>query len=306
MLLRIATRRSPLALAQYEEVARRLSTLDPTLAVEAVALTTRGDEYADRSLAPIGGKGLFISALEDALCEGRADCAVHSLKDVPVSLDPRFELLAILPRGNPLDCLIGADTLGALPKGARVGTSSLRRQSQILARRPDIRVEPVRGSVGARLDRLARGEFEALVLARAGLERLGAGRLGMDPARATELDADESVPAIGQGALAIECLRTRAWELRALTALHDPETAACVAAERAFGVDLGVDCTAPVGAFACQADDGGLTLLAYAGSADGHHSYRDSLSGREPDALGRKLAQRFHEQGIRNFIAQTP
>jgi len=295
-----------LAFAQYEEVARRLAALDPALVVEAVALSTRGDEYGDQSLAPIGGKGLFISALEDALCENLADCAVHSLKDVPVSLDPRFVLLAILPRGDPHDCLVGAGPLGALPRGARVGTSSLRRQSQILARRPDVRVEPVRGSVGSRLDRLVRGEFDALVLARAGLERLGSGLIGMGPAQVTDLGTEESVPAIGQGALAIECLRSRAGELRALTALNDPETAACVTAERAFGVDLGVDCTAPVGALARKADDGALTLLAYAGSADGRHSYRDSLSGREPDALGRKLAQRFHEQGIRNIIAQTP
>lgn len=302
-MLRIATRRSPLALAQYEEVARRLAGVAPSLTVEAVALTTRGDEYTDRSLAPIGGKGLFISALEDALCAGHADCAVHSLKDVPVRLDPRFALLAILARANPHDCLVGAGPLENLPGGARVGTSSLRRQSQILARRPDLRVAPIRGSVGSRLDRLARGEFEALVLARAGLERLGSGARGPDPAPVIELGAEESVPAIGQGALAIECLRTRLDELRILTRLHDPETAACVAAERAFGRDLDADCTAPVGAYARRTAPGTLTLLAYAGSADGHHYYRDSLSGDDPDALGRALAQRFHEQGIRNFIA---
>ncbi len=301
MVLQIATRRSPLAWAQYEEVVRRLQAINPALAVEAVALSTRGDEIADRSLAPIGGKGLFISALEDALCDLRADCAVHSLKDVPMALDPRFVLLAILPRGDARDCLVGAATLAALPAGARIGTSSLRRQSQILARRPDVKVQPVRGSVGSRLDRLASGELEALVLAQAGLERLG-----VDPRETTVLETEESVPAIGQGALAIECLRHRAGELEILRALHDPETAACVLAERAFGVDLGVDCTAPVGAFASLAKDGEFTLLAYAGSADGLHSYRDSLSGREPDALGRKLAQRFHEQGIRKLIAQTP
>ena len=306
MVLRIATRRTPLALAQYEEVVRRLHALDPALKIELLALSTRGDETLDRSLAPLGGKGLFISALEDALTQGRADCAVHSLKDVPVTLDPRFEILAILPRGNPHDCLIGAGALGDLPAGARIGTSSLRRQSQILARRPDVRVEPVRGSVGSRLDRLARGDFEALVLARAGLERLGSSRLGMDPGQATVLGTEESVPAIGQGALAIECLSSRTEALRVLAALDDPQTAACVMAGRAFGAGFGVDCTAPVGAFARPADGGAYTLLAYAGSADGHHSYRDSLSGREPDALGRKLAQRFHEQGIRHFITQTP
>jgi hydroxymethylbilane synthase len=300
MILRLASRRSPLALIQTREVAGRLHELDPTLEIEIVALSTRGDEMNDRSLAPIGGKGLFISALEEALRDGRADAAVHSLKDVPMELDRGFGIVAVLPRADPRDYLVGTGGLDELPAGSSVGTSSLRRQSQILARRPDLRVVPARGSVSSRLDLIACGTCEALVLAWAGLQRLGLKPAGQP------LDPEAHVPAIGQGAIAVECwiAANRYGEL--LGALHDPACARSTAAERAFGHELAVDCTAPIGAWAGCHGDGTIRLVAFAGSADGRRTYRESLTGHDPKLLGSQLAQRFHEQGIRNYFATTP
>ncbi len=289
-----------MALIQTREVADRLRQIDSTIEVEIVALTTRGDEVNDRSLAPIGGKGLFISALEEALQEGRADAAVHSLKDVPVDLDPGFEIVAVLPRADPRDYLVGAEGLDQLPAGSCVGTSSLRRQSQILAQRPDLRVVPARGSVNSRIDLIGQGLCEAVVLARAGIERLGLQPTGQ------ALDPEAHVPAIGQGAIAVECRIPSSRHGELLRALHDPDCARSTAAERAFGRELGVDCSAPVGAWAGCRDDGTIRLLAFAGSVDGRRIHRESLSGHDPQLLGSQLAQRFHEQGIRNYFATTP
>ncbi len=300
MTLRLASRRSPLALIQTREVAGRLQQLDPSIEVEIVALSTRGDEMSDRSLAPIGGKGLFISALEEALRDGRADAAVHSLKDVPVDLSPEFEIVAVLPRGDPRDYLVGAEGLDELPAGSCVGTSSLRRQSQILARRPDLRVVPTRGNVNSRIDLIGQGRCEAVVLSRAGLERLGLRPAGQS------LDPEAHVPAIGQGAIAVECRVAAARHRELLVALHDPDCARSTAAERAFGRGLGVDCSAPVGAWAGCRQDGTIRLLAFAGSVDGRRIHRESLSGHDPQLLGSQLAKRFHEQGIRNYFAATP
>ena len=200
--LRIATRKSPLALWQTEHVAARLRAAHPGLDVTLVPMTTRGDEMLDRSLAAIGGKGLFLKELELAMLRGEADCAVHSLKDVPMELDGPFALPAILERADPADAFVSNRHAGidALPHGARVGTSSLRRQAQLRAHRPDLQLRDLRGNVNTRLAKLDAGEYDAIVLACAGLQRLG-----FDAASASAWSRREWVPAPAQGAIAIEC-----------------------------------------------------------------------------------------------------
>src|SRR5687768_4979003 len=229
--LRIATRKSPLALWQSEHVADRLRAAHPGLEVVLVPMSTRGDEVLDRSLAAIGGKGLFLKELEVAMLRGEADCAVHSLKDVPMDLEAPFALPAILSRADPADAFISLDhaDIDALPMGARVGTSSLRRQAQLRARRPDLQLLDLRGNVNTRLARLDAGEYDAIVLACAGLQRLGfEGRIR------TRLAAPQWLPAPAQGAIAVECRADNAATAARLTALDHAPTRCCVEAERAM------------------------------------------------------------------------
>ncbi len=241
--LRIATRKSPLALWQTEHVAARLQQAHPGLAVELVPLSTRGDEVLDRSLAAIGGKGLFLKELELAMQRGEADCAVHSLKDVPMELEPGFALAAILARADHADAFVSNrfDGIGALPPGACVGTSSLRRQAQLRALRPDLQLRDLRGNVNTRLAKLDAGEYDAIVLACAGLQRLG-----FDARIRARLDAPGWLPAPAQGAIAIEC-RAGDDAVAALCApLDDAATRACVGAERAMNQALHGSCHVPV------------------------------------------------------------
>ena len=231
-VLRIATRKSPLALWQAEHVATLLRRAHEGLAVELKPMTTQGDRIQDRSLAAIGGKGLFIKELEIALDEGRADIAVHSMKDVPAELPGGFAIAALLERADPRDALLcraNATSIAELPAGARLGTSSLRRQAQLLSARPDLTIEPLRGNVDTRLRRLESGELDAIVLACAGLVRLG-----YESRIDARLDPRNMLPAVGQGAIGIECRAddTRAREL--LRALDHAATRAALAAERAF------------------------------------------------------------------------
>src|SRR5690349_22413114 len=226
-ILRIATRKSALALWQAEHVAARLRAVHPGLAVELVPMTTRGDEIADRPLATIGGKGLFLKELEVAMLEGRAELAVHSLKDVPADLEPGFTLPAILPRADAADAFVSNDyaDLAALPQGARVGTSSLRRQTQLRALRPDLQLLDLRGNVGTRLGKLDNGSYDAIVLACAGLERLGlASRIR------SRLAAPDWLPAPGQAAIAIEARDDNPHVLQLLAALDDADTRVTVSA----------------------------------------------------------------------------
>src|SRR6476620_11923840 len=246
-ILRIATRKSPLALWQTEYVAAALRAAHRSLVVELVPLSTRGDEVLDRSLAAIGGQGLFLKELELAMERGEADCAVHSLKDVPMELEPGFALAAILARADPADAFVsnGYAGIDALPQGARVGTSSLRRQAQLRARRPDLKLLDLRGNVNTRLAKLDAGDYDAIVLACAGLQRLG-----LAPRIRARLDAPEWLPAPAQGAIAIECLAGDARVHALCAALDHAPTRVCVEAERAMNRALHGSCHVPVAAFA--------------------------------------------------------
>ena len=298
--LRIATRKSPLALWQIEHVADRLRAAHPGLAVELVPLSTRGDEVLDRSLAAIGGKGLFLKELELAMQRGEADCAVHSLKDVPMELEPGFALAAILARADHADAFVSNrfDGIGALPPGACVGTSSLRRQAQLRALRPDLQLRDLRGNVNTRLAKLDAGEYDAIVLACAGLQRLG-----FDARIRSRLDAPGWLPAPAQGAIAIECRAgDDAWA--ALCApLDDAATRACVGAERAMNQALHGSCHVPVAAYA-RRDGDRLWLQGLVGSAADGRAVRADGEGRVDahERLGREVAGALLAQGARALI----
>lgn len=298
--LRIATRKSPLALWQSEHVAAALRARHPALDVELVPLSTRGDEVLDRSLAAIGGKGLFLKELEIAMQAGEADCAVHSLKDVPMALEPGFVLPAILARADHADGFVSNDFDGidALPLGARVGTSSLRRQAQLRARRPDLQLVDLRGNVNTRLAKLDAGDYDAIVLACAGLQRLG-----LEARIRARLDAPDWLPAPAQGAIAIEC-RDDAPRLHALLAtLDDAPTRRCVEAERAMNRALHGSCHVPVAAYAWL-DGERLRLEGLVGSAQDGRAVRagGESSHAEGDALGARVASLLLEAGAGAFL----
>jgi hydroxymethylbilane synthase len=302
MLLRIATRKSPLALWQTEHVAERLRALDPGVQVELVPLSTRGDEVLDRSLAAIGGKGLFLKELELAMARGEADLAVHSLKDVPVDLDEGFELAAILEREDPADAFVSNQyaTLDELPQGAIVGTSSLRRQVQLLARRPDLQVRDLRGNVNTRLAKLDAGQYDAIVLAVAGLKRLGFGTRIR-----SRLVAPEWLSAAAQGAVCIEIRSDAPAAVKALLArLHDEPTATCIAAERALNRRLGGSCQVPIGAF-CHSVEGGLALRGLVGKPGSGEILRAAIAGGadEPERLGEQAAEALIALGAERLLA---
>ncbi|HET6806623.1 MAG TPA: hydroxymethylbilane synthase [Frateuria sp.] len=299
-ILRIATRKSALALWQAEHVAARLRNVHPGLAVELVPMTTRGDEIADRPLATIGGKGLFLKELEVAMLEGRADLAVHSLKDVPAELEPGFVLPAMLPRADAADAFVSGTyaTLEALPEGARVGTSSLRRQAQLRAARPDLALLDLRGNVNTRLAKLDAGDYDAIVLACAGLERLGlAARIRQ------RLAAPDWLPAPGQAAIAIEARADQPSVLGLLAALDDAETRVTVSAERAMNHALGGSCTVPVAAW-CVLGERGLHLHGLVGDAASGRLVRAEAGGpvEQPEALGRAVADALLAQGAGEML----
>ena len=295
----IATRRSRLALWQAQHIAERLQSAHAGLRVELLPMSTRGDELIDRRLDAAGGKGLFVKELENAMADGRADLAVHSMKDVPAELPPGFMLAAIGEREDPRDALVSSryKTLAEMPDGATVGTSSLRRQAQIVERHPGLEVRLLRGNVDTRLAKLDRGEYHAIVLAAAGLARLGL------QARITaRLEADEMLPAPGQGALGVECLAARAEVIALLAPLADADTSACVRAERTVSRVLGGSCTLPLAAFAEIAENrtgNRLRLRALVASSDGKRVIRGELEGglADPEALGHRVAQDLRRQG---------
>lgn len=298
--LRIATRKSPLALWQTEHVAARLRAAHPHITIELLPLSTRGDIVLDRSLAAIGGKGLFLKELEEAMQEGRADLAVHSLKDVPMQLEPGFELAAILERANPFDAFVSNHhhTFEALPQGAVVGTSSLRRQAQIRALRPDVRLRDLRGNVNTRLAKLDAGEFDAVVLACAGLERLG-----FEHRIRAQLAPPLFLPAVAQGAIAIET-RADAPRIAELCAvLNHAETAHCVHAERAMNRALHGSCQVPIAGFATL-NGVRLHLRALVGDAATGEIIRAEAHGETSDseALGREVASQLERLGVRRLL----
>ncbi|MBI4294311.1 MAG: hydroxymethylbilane synthase [Betaproteobacteria bacterium] len=297
----IASRESRLALWQSEFVRDRLRQLYPASEVAILGLTTRGDQILDVSLAKIGGKGLFIKELETALADGRADIAVHSAKDVPMDLPEGFVLAAIGTREDPRDCLVSSrfGSLEDLPEGSVVGTSSLRREAQLRERFPKLEVRPLRGNLDTRLAKLDRGDYAAIVLAYAGLKRLGLGH------RASSLlEPEVSLPAAGQGALAIECRTERADLVRLLAPLHDAASAACVRAERAVSRALSGSCQVPLGAYAV-ADGAELRLRGLVAAPDGARIVRAEVRGsaEAPEALGQRLAAELLAAGAGAILA---
>jgi hydroxymethylbilane synthase len=298
----IATRRSRLALWQAEYVRQRLAALYPRLEVQLLPLTTRGDELLEVRLDKAGGKGLFVKELETAMADGRADLAVHSMKDVPVALPEGFVLAAITAREDPRDAFVSARyaALAELPDGATVGTSSLRRAAQIAARRSGLRIRTLRGNLDTRLAKLDRGDYDAVILAAAGLRRLGLG------ARIRSLlEVDDSLPAAGQGALGIEC-RAQERALRELIApLADAATDACVRAERAVNRALGGNCAVPLGAFA-ELEGVRMRVRALVASPDGRRIARADCGGdaSRPELLGEQAAQALRDQGAVEILAQ--
>jgi hydroxymethylbilane synthase len=298
--IRIATRRSQLALWQAEHVAALLRAAHPGLTVELVPMTTQGDRVQDRALAEVGGKGLFVKELEVAMQEGRADIAVHSMKDVPSELPPGFCITAVLPRANPRDAFISRKyaSFAALPDGARVGTSSPRRQAQLRHARRDLRLELLRGNVDTRLRRLDEGGLDAILLACAGLERLGIGHHVTE-----QLDLELSLPAVGQGVIGIECREDDDASRSVLVALHHEDTFTRLRAERAFAATLGGSCHSPIAAHATL-DQGVLTVRGFIGAPEGDETYRDRISGAPADAesLGRALAARMQSSGAEALL----
>lgn len=300
--IKIATRRSPLAMWQAEHVAARLKHLHPGLEVELVGMSTRGDEITDRPLMAVGGKALFVKALEEGMLAGRADIAVHSMKDVPAVVPDAFRLPVILDRDDPRDAFVSEkyDTVDALPAGARVGTASLRRECQLRARRPDLQVESLRGNVQTRLSKLESGEFDAIILAASGLKRLGMA----DRIRAA-IPPEESLPAVGQGALGIECRAEDDTVMALLAGLNDPDTQDRVTAERAVNARLEGSCHVPLAAYAELEGQDGLWLRALVASRDGTQVLRAEQRGSRSDAeaIGEAVAQALLAQGAAELLA---
>ena len=295
----IATRRSRLALWQAEHVKQRLEALHAGLAVELLPLSTRGDELLDRRLNEAGGKGLFVKELENALAERRADLAVHSMKDVPAELPPGFVLSAVMEREDPRDAFVSNshETLAALPQGARVGTSSLRRAAQMAQRHPRLEMRLLRGNLDTRLAKLDRGEYDAIILAVAGLLRLGlASRIR------SRLSVEDSLPAPGQGALGIESLAGRADVHALLAPLSDPATARCVQAERAVSRALGGSCAVPLGAYA-EASGTRIRLRALVASLDGRRIARADCEADDPAAAAAQAVGELHRQGASEILS---
>ena len=302
--LTIATRESALALWQAEHIQVRLAELYPATNVTLLGMTTQGDRILDRPLSAIGGKGLFIKELEVAMADGRADFAVHSLKDIPMDMPPGFVLAAICAREDARDALVSNrhTSLASLPAGAVVGTSSLRREAQLRERYPALRIEPLRGNVNTRLRKLDDGHYDAIILAAAGLKRLGLGHR-----IAALIEPDDSLPAPGQGALGIECRSDRPDLLRTLAPLADRATALATMAERAFSRALGGSCHTPLGGYAVW-EEGTLWLRGLLASRDGHDVLRGEAQAEVADAdeaanLGRALADDFLGRGAARFVA---
>jgi hydroxymethylbilane synthase len=301
--IRLITRKSPLALWQAEHVAALLRAAHPGLEVQLIGITTAGDRFLSGTLNAIGGKGLFVKELEEAMLAGEADIAVHSMKDVTVDLPAGLALATLLPRADPRDCWLSPayHTLAELPQGARVGTASLRRRCQLLALRPDLDLVDLRGNVGTRLGRLERGDYAAIVLAAAGLDRLG---LADHPALRERFSPEQMLPAVGQGVIGIECRDDPA--LRALlTPLHHADTALCVSAERALNRRLGGACHVPVAGYATLSPTGELRLRGRVGTPDGREllAAEAAAPASAAEALGIAVAEALIGQGADRILA---
>ena len=300
-IIKIATRQSPLALWQAEHIKSRLMALYPKMQVELVTFVTQGDKILDTPLAKIGGKGLFVKELEMALLDGRADLAVHSMKDVPMELPEGLILPVICEREDPTDAFVSNHfvQLMDLPQGARLGTSSLRRRCQLQALRPDLQIIDLRGNVGTRLSKLDAGEYDAIILASAGLKRLG-----LHERIKSSIDPALSLPAVGQGALGLECRAGDTQVLELISVLRHDATDVCVRAERAFNQRLMGGCQVPIAGFATLEGDI-LHLEGRVGSVDGRELLKDQIHGAAADAavLGVQLAEQLLAQGAGRLLA---
>lgn len=298
--IRIATRKSPLAMWQAEHVAAALEKAHPGIKVEIHGMSTQGDKILDTPLAKIGGKGLFVKELEQRMLAGDADIAVHSMKDVPVELPEGLHLSVIMKREDPRDAFVSNNyaSLEELPEGAKVGTSSLRRQSQLSDRRPDLEILPLRGNVNTRLRKLDDGDYDAIILASAGLIRLG-----FEERIRSFIDTDDSLPAIGQGAIGIECRADDEVTNNLLAPLHHGDTAVCVEAERAMNARLEGGCQVPIGGHAILTDEG-LYMRGLVGTTDGSEIIRAEISGEAKDAaqLGETLADELLDHGAKEIL----
>jgi hydroxymethylbilane synthase len=294
----IGTRQSKLALWQTNHIKHQLETHWPGLSFRLEMFVTQGDRTLDKPLPQIGGKGLFTAELEAALHEGRIDLAVHSLKDLPVEETPGLTIGAVCCRADVRDVLVAQQewTLAALPAGAVIGTGSLRRKAQLLACRPDLVVRPMRGNVDTRIAKVMAGDYDAAVLAAAGVIRLG-----LDEAINEWVPLDVILPAPGQGALAVQCRAGDVPTLALLTAIHDEETGACVTAERAFLAALGGGCSLPVGAYA-QMIGADIQLAGLVAAENGQQVIRVSSQGTDPNYLGRSLAEQAIMQGAEALL----
>ncbi len=301
--LTIATRGSQLALWQANHIRDCLMAQNPDLTIELSIIRTKGDKILDVPLSQVGGKGLFVKEIEEALLSGEADLAVHSIKDVPMVLPEGLTLGAIPSRAPFTDCLCSEKyaSLDEVPQGATVGTSSLRRQAQLLALRPDLKIVSLRGNVDTRLRKLKEGQFAAIVLATAGLKRLG-----LSAAHMAELDPKDFVPAVGQGALGIECRANDTGTLDLLARLNDAATRTCVEAERAFLLGLDGGCQVPIGAHATLAGDGTVMLDGLVGETDGSRILRKKTQapGTKAHELGLKLAKELLDLGADAILAR--
>ncbi|TXI29247.1 MAG: hydroxymethylbilane synthase [Nitrosomonas oligotropha] len=297
----IASRESLLAMWQAKFIQKCLGELYPQTEVSILGMTTRGDQILDQSLAKIGGKGLFIKELEQALEDGRADIAVHSMKDMPMNVPEGFKLAAITEREDPRDAFVSIHYSGldALPEGSVVGTSSLRRESQLRAQFPHLEVHPLRGNVQTRLRKLDEGQYAAIILAAAGLKRLG-----LSDRITALLSPEQSLPAVGQGALGIECRADRTDLVALMQPLHHQETAYCVEAERALSRVLGGSCQVPLGAFA-EISNGTLQLRGFVAQPDGKRIVSDALNGKPETGItmGQQLAQKLINKGAGEILA---
>jgi hydroxymethylbilane synthase len=298
--LHIATRKSPLAMWQAEFVKAQLLAQHQNLTIELIGMSTQGDVLLDVPLAKIGGKGLFIKELEEQMLAGNAQLAVHSMKDLPAFLPEGFAIGAVLARHNPLDAFVSNayDNLDALPLGAIVGTSSLRRKSQLLAVRPDLQLHDLRGNIHTRMRKLDEGQFDAIILAAAGLERMDM------PERIRSLiPAEVSLPAVAQGALAIEVLAADTQTQGYVDFFNDADTLACITAERAMNAALEGGCQVPIGSFALL-ENGQLWLRGLVASLDGTHIIKGERRGAVSDAaaMGQDLAQELLSRGAKQIL----
>lgn len=298
--IRIATRKSPLALWQAEEVARRLKAHHPQLEVVRVGMRTKGDKVLDSPLAKIGGKGLFVKELEQGLLDGSADIAVHSMKDVPVAFPDGLHLPVILRREDPRDAFVSNHhvTISDLHSNAKIGTSSLRRQCQIRYAHPGFALVNLRGNVNTRLSKLDSGDFDAIILASAGLKRLG-----LQSRISDYLDTTLCLPAIGQGAIGIECRSDDTQIQELIRPLHDTRTASCIRAERAINARLSGGCQVPLAGFA-EIDDKGIHVRGLIGYADGSGIIRGEAKGKPSEAadLGLQVAEDLLSQGAGKIL----